>query len=46
MNEDKLYQHNENINYLLSRKLSFVLRYGMSFLFFIGIIVRCNSAIC
>jgi HlyD family secretion protein len=39
MNEDKLYQHNENINYLLNRKLSFMLRYGMTFLFLLGFVV-------
>lgn len=37
--EEQLYRHNDNINYLLKRKLSFMLRYGMSFLFLLGFIV-------
>jgi HlyD family secretion protein len=33
---EQLYRHNDNINYLLKRKLSFMLRYGMTFLFVLG----------
>lgn len=36
---EQIYQRNENINYLLNRKLSFMLRYGMTFLFLLGIVV-------
>ncbi|MDP3929608.1 MAG: HlyD family efflux transporter periplasmic adaptor subunit [Bacteroidota bacterium] len=36
---EELYKHNDNINYLLKRKLSFMLRYGMSFLFLLGFVV-------
>jgi HlyD family secretion protein len=36
---EELYKHNDNINYLLKRKLSFMLRYGMSFLFLLGFAV-------
>ncbi len=39
MSEERLYQRNENINYLLNRRLSFMLRYGMTFLFILGIVV-------
>ena len=34
--QEELYKHNDNINYLLKRRLSFMLRYGMSFLFVLG----------
>lgn len=37
--QEELYKHNDNINYLLKRRLSFMLRYGMSFLFFLGVLV-------
>lgn len=37
--QEELYKHNDNINYLLKRRLSFMLRYGMSFLFFLGLLV-------
>jgi multidrug resistance efflux pump len=36
---EQLYRHNDNINYLLKRKLSFMLRYGMTFLFVLGFAV-------
>lgn len=36
---EELYRHNDNINYLLKRKLSFMLRYGMTFLFLLGFAV-------
>jgi len=36
---EELYKHNDNINYLLTRRLSFMLRYGMSFLFLLGLFV-------
>ncbi len=40
MSEDEqIYRHNDNINYLLKRKLSFMLRYGMTFLFLLGFAV-------
>mgnify|MGYP000028131697 CR=1 FL=1 len=39
MSEERLYQRNENINYLLNRRLGFMLRYGMTFLFVLGLIV-------
>ena len=38
--EDKhIFKHNDDINYLLQRKLSFVLQYGMIFLFLLGLVV-------
>lgn len=36
---EQLYRHNDNINYLLKRKLSFILQYGMSLLFLLGVAV-------
>jgi HlyD family secretion protein len=36
---EQLYRHNDNINYLLKRKLSFMLQYGMSLLFLLGVAV-------
>jgi len=39
MEDKQLFRHNEDINYLLQRKLSFLLRYGMSFLFLLGLLV-------
>lgn len=36
---EELYKHNDNINYLLTRRLSFMLRYGMGFLLLIGLLV-------
>ena len=37
--EEYLVTHSDSINYLLQRRLSFLLRYGMSFLFILGLIV-------
>jgi multidrug resistance efflux pump len=37
--DEQLYKHNEDISYLLQRRLSFMLRYGMAFLFVMGMAV-------
>lgn len=37
--DEQLYRHNENITYLLQRRLSFMLRYGMAYLFMLGCMV-------
>lgn len=39
MEGDELYEHNDSLSYLLNKRLGLALRYGLSFLFLLGIVV-------